>query len=328
MPGIEEAQTLRIPKTILLTSIGILFAFIVFIVVHFSEIKQFGKLLEHAQPQWLLLAALCQVGTYFCAGAVWGTIVKEAGHTISFKNLARMSVEKLTVDQLVPTGGVSGNVVIYQVMRHMGLPDFVALEALIIDIFSHYLASACMVASALAVLWFSHGIPHVVQIVASVFSVIMVGIPSLIQYVVRNPHRKLPLWVSRFSPISQGVDVVRSVSHERLYSVKILVYSTVFTVGIYLLDTITLWAMMKVTGYGIGLLPAFAALVIAYISGVITLLPGGIGGFEAGCIFILTLYGVPIEAALTGTLLLRGFILWLPLVPGLVLVQKDVRVKF
>jgi uncharacterized membrane protein YbhN (UPF0104 family) len=70
-------------------------------------------------------------------------------------------------------------------------------------------------------------------------------------------------------------------------------------------------------------LTAFVALAIATIAGVFSFLPGGVGSFEAGSTATLALLGVPVEAALTGTLLLRGLTLWLPLVPGLVLARGD-----
>ena len=72
---------------------------------------------------------------------------------------------------------------------------------------------------------------------------------------------------------------------------------------------------------------AFVVLVIGSMAGTISFLPGGIGGFEAGCVLTLHLLGVPVEDALTGTLLLRGLSLWLPLVPGLFLVRRDILVR-
>jgi glycosyltransferase 2 family protein len=63
-------------------------------------------------------------------------------------------------------------------------------------------------------------------------------------------------------------------------------------------------------------------LVAGSIGGVISFLPGGIGGFEAACAGVLVLLGVDLEEALAGTLLLRAFVLWLPLIPGLVLTRK------
>lgn len=53
--------------------------------------------------------------------------------------------------------------------------------------------------------------------------------------------------------------------------------------------------------------------------------PMGLGSFEAGSTAMLSLLGVPVPTALAGTLLLRGFTLWLPLLPGLVLMRGSFK---
>ena len=49
----------------------------------------------------------------------------------------------------------------------------------------------------------------------------------------------------------------------------------------------------------------------------------GVGTFEAGSIAALALAGLPIEAALTATLLFRGLSLWIPLIPGFLISQHE-----
>jgi uncharacterized membrane protein YbhN (UPF0104 family) len=46
-------------------------------------------------------------------------------------------------------------------------------------------------------------------------------------------------------------------------------------------------------------------------------LPGNLGAFEAALVAILHVFGFRIEPALAAALLLRGFTVWLPLIPGL-----------
>jgi uncharacterized membrane protein YbhN (UPF0104 family) len=51
--------------------------------------------------------------------------------------------------------------------------------------------------------------------------------------------------------------------------------------------------------------------------------PGGVGTFEGTCVVVLRSHGVPLEAALAATLLLRGFTFWLPMAPGLWLARRE-----
>jgi hypothetical protein len=49
--------------------------------------------------------------------------------------------------------------------------------------------------------------------------------------------------------------------------------------------------------------------------------------FEAASVAMLTTLGVGTEAALTATLLLRGFTFWLPMLPGFWLVRKELAAE-
>ena len=69
----------------------------------------------------------------------------------------------------------------------------------------------------------------------------------------------------------------------------------------------------------------FASLVIASVAMTVILTPGGLGPFESACVAMLTLFRVPVEAALAATLLLRGFTYWLPMLPGLWVSRREMR---
>jgi uncharacterized membrane protein YbhN (UPF0104 family) len=64
---------------------------------------------------------------------------------------------------------------------------------------------------------------------------------------------------------------------------------------------------------------------MASIVAMLSLIPPGIGSFEAACVALLVILGIKVETALAATLLLRGFTLWLPLVPGILLTHRELR---
>jgi len=70
---------------------------------------------------------------------------------------------------------------------------------------------------------------------------------------------------------------------------------------------------------------AFPSFILASIVASLGPIPLGLGTFEATCVSMLGVLGVPLEAALTATLLLRGFALWLPMVPGLWLAKRGLN---
>jgi uncharacterized membrane protein YbhN (UPF0104 family) len=81
--------------------------------------------------------------------------------------------------------------------------------------------------------------------------------------------------------------------------------------------------MLRAVGQDVSFLAAFPSFVVASMVATFGLVPLGLGTFEATCVAMLRTLGVPLEAALMATLLLRGFTLWLPMLPGLLLARRE-----
>ena len=321
----SKNEELKVPKAMLFLSFFLLAAFTVFVVLHFAEAEKFVQLLYKAEPKWLILAVVLQIGTYFCAGFIWNMVIRNAGHQLPLSILARLSIEKLSIDQLVPTGGMSGNLIVVRTMRRFGLPSWLAIEAVVIDIISHYITDMIMAVLALSVLWFNHNITNIIWYLVAVFTVIVIIIPTSIFWLLSHKDGHLPSWLLRFKFITNISQTVKMVSPERILLPNLLGGTTLLNISIFFLDACTLWAMIRITNYSTGILTAIVAIVLATIAGAVSFLPGGMGGFEAGSVMVLVLFDVPIEVALTSTLLFRGMTLWIPLIPGVLLTRYDTR---
>ena len=83
------------------------------------------------------------------------------------------------------------------------------------------------------------------------------------------------------------------------------------------LDVATLDVLLRSIGHPAPFQILFTSFVLASIAATLSLLPGGVGSFEAGAVASMRYLGIPLEVALTGTLLLRGLTLWLPMLPGI-----------
>jgi uncharacterized protein (TIRG00374 family) len=319
----QLAEPPRISRIGIAVSAAMLIALVAFTIGHASEARRFAVLAEHARPAWLALAFAFQLGTYACAGAIWRAVASAAGHRLRLSQLARLSVEKLSIDQLVPSGGFSGNVVVIAAMRRLGLPAALATEAIVIDILSYYAAYAVVSAAAFAVLWIHHGVTaHILWLAAATFA-LLAAVPSLAWWLLRHRDWQPGPRLGRVRALRRVLAALEGVSPDRVRDPKLLATAALLNLSVFLLDAATLWASLRATGTEVHVLTAFAALVVASLAGTFSLLPGGVGTFEAACTATLTLLGIPLEAALTGTLMLRGLTLWLPLVPGIALARRE-----
>lgn len=107
----------------LLLGILVLTGLVLFVVVHVGELERFALLLSHAEPSWLILAVILQAVTYLCAGVIWQEVTRPRANSVPTRALFRLSVEQLSVNQIVPTGGVAGNLLVFH-----AIDDWVCLH--------------------------------------------------------------------------------------------------------------------------------------------------------------------------------------------------------
>lgn len=296
--------------------------------VGFARFGDFGRFLtivRQAEPLWLIVAIVLQVLTYVCAGEVLRVSVCAAGHPLSTRVLARLSVERLTIDQFMPTGGIAGHIGAIQAMRHFGLRTAVAMEALLLDILSHHAAFAAVALLAFGILSLHNGVTPILLATLIVFAAITTAIPIVVLLFLLNPSLigRLPRQISKQRIVSRLLDVLARVSPDRILDWRTFLKATFFQTAIFVLDGATLWAVLLAIGVHVSPGAAFSVFVIATVVGTVSFIPGGVGTFEVGSVTTLVGFGVPFEGALAGTLLLRGLTLWIPLIPGSILAHQD-----
>jgi uncharacterized protein (TIRG00374 family) len=319
----EEAPS-RLSIAAWVLSIGMLAALVVFIVRNFGEAQKFAMLARQAQPWWLSLAILFQLGTYLCSGALWRAAALKGGYRLSLPVLARVSVEQLSMNQLVPASGMSGTLLVVRALRKRGVPAPVAMQTLLVDGFSSNLALAALSVLTAVILGLSGRAHPFILVIIALLAVFYALIPVGIVWLLHHRTWKPPQWLRRRRFIRHLLDAIEDVDPAQVIDARLLLEVSVYCVLVWLLDAGTLWAALLSVGTTVNPLAAFCALIVATLAGNVTLLPGGLGTFEAACTATLTLFGAPVEAALTGTLLLRGLTLWLPLLPGGVRARQEI----
>ncbi len=101
-------------------------------------------------------------------------------------------------------------------------------------------------------------------------------------------------------------------------SLPLIVKSRVFQLAIVLLDAATVWVLIRSLRETASPTGVFASFMVSTLLRTISIVPGGLGAFEAASVLTLKVAGVPLAVALAATLLFRGLSFWLPMVPGLV----------
>ena len=303
----------------------LLIAGIVIAALHWGDVKKFGKLLTEAKPIWLAAAALLQLATYFGLAAQWWVVLRRARTPEEGRDLFRLTLAKHFADQVVPTAGVSGNVLLVDRLVSYGIPRKKALAALLLQVIAYYISYALGALWVLVVLWWKSRSSLLLTGAVLVFLVIAVGIPALTLWLHRRGQERIPKWVRGWSKARKFFELVGEAPRELVRDRRLIAWLTLLNGLVFLADAATMQACVLALGVHAPLSAGYVAFMFASIAVILGPIPMGLGSFEAVSIAMLRLFGIPFEAALSATLLFRGFTLWLPLIPGGLLLRRELK---
>ena len=267
--------------------------------------------------------AVLQAATYVCASGVWQSVLRQAGVRLRLSTLVPLAVARLFTDQVVPTGGFGGRLLIVRALqrRHVELP--VAMAAVLVDLITLYAAFSMAVLVTLCILWRLHDLNRLILTATALFALIATLIPATALWL--SQGRGVPFWVRRFPRLQEVLRQISGAPRHLVRDRAVLLRCAALQLAVFLLDSATLWVMLRAVGWPTGPLETFASFIMASLAATLILMPGGLGTFETACVAMLTLLEVPVEAALAATLLQRGFTYWLPMLPGLWLSRREIR---
>jgi uncharacterized protein (TIRG00374 family) len=304
---------------------ALLIAGIVVAVLHWGDVKQFAKLLTEAKPLWLLAALGLQLATYLGLAVQWWVVLRRGRSPESVGDLLRLTFAKHFADQVVPTAGVSGNVLLVDRLEALGVPRSNAVAALLLQIIAYYLSYALGALWVLVVLWWKSRMSMLLGAAVLVFLVVAAGIPALTLWLHRRGQERIPKWIARWSKAKHFFELIGEAPTELVRDPMLIACITLLNLAVFVADAATMQACIFALGLHAPLSAGYVAFMMASIAVILGPIPMGLGSFEAVSIAMLRLFGVPFEAALSATLLFRGFTLWLPLIPGGILLREEMK---
>lgn len=323
--GVESAKGHRLRHILSWLPGVLLLAGLVAVASHFSEGKKFALLLQQARPAWILAAALLQAGTYVCSAAVWQRALHKGRARCTVRSLVPVAVARLFVDQVLPTAGFGGRLLVLRALQKRRIHTRLAVAAILIDLLTLYAAFAVCVLASLVIVAVVRDLNRLVLMLASLFPIFALSIPATVLWLSQRDLREPPRWLRR---IPRAGDLFQQVSRAPRRLVRnrpLLLEAGGLQLLVFILDAATLGAMLRAVGYDPNPAAVFASFVFAQVAATVLLIPGGLGTFEASAVAMLALFRVPVEPALTATLLLRGFTYWLPMAPGFWLSRREMK---
>lgn len=289
---------------------------VILVALHFSEEREFLRIAERAQAWWLAIAIILQAGTYLAQGEIWRMVTRAAAVAVPLSVTFKLSLAKLFIDQALPSAGISGTVVVARVLEQRGVSRAVVMASVVVDSTSYY--GAYVLTLALALLLAEVG-GHVNPLILATALFLVAFSFALITaaLVLAGRRSAAPKWLRRIPPLRRVLALLGEADPALARSAPLIFKSVLYHLAIVLLDAATVWILIRSLGEVASPAGVFASFMASTLLRTISIVPGGLGVFEATSVVTLQQAGISLPVALAATLLFRGLSFWIPMAPGL-----------
>lgn len=296
---------------------------VILVVLRIGELERFAALAQQAKPEWLLLAFALQCLTYVCAALVWYTALARTGTPHRLRSLIPLGIAKLFTDQVLPSGGISGTLLVMRGLERRKVPPPRAMGVLLVGLVSFYTAYGLAALIGLVVLQLHHTLGTIEVVIATLFAGFVVGVPSAVLSLRRLEDHPSLGRLRRVPGVAPLLKAVAAAPSEPLRDPVLMAKTITLQFTVFLLDAATLYVILYALDQTPSPLLAFASHIVADVVATIGPIPLGLGVFEGTTVVVLTMSDIPIEAALAAALLSRGLTFWLPMLPGMWLARRE-----
>jgi hypothetical protein len=249
--------------------------------------------LRGANPLWLAAAVGCQLATYVSAAAVWFRVLKRAGSPLPFRSLLRLAFVELFANQAVPTGGLSGSLMVVRGLILRGVASAVAVTALFIAALSYYAAYFMVGSLAFVLLWHSGDLNTAWRALFIAFAIVVATLGMALLLLWRTRGDLIPAAIQHWRPFAQLARMLNQVRADMLRDPRLIFEVVTLQSGIFLLDAATLWCTGRAVGLNVDVGSTFMSFILASVVATLSPVPLGLGSFEGTCTGLLHLMGRP-----------------------------------
>ncbi len=292
---------------------------VVGVALHFSEAAGFARLLEQAQPGWLAAACMLQALTYAAQAQIWRFVTGAAGMALPLAPAYGLSLVKLLVDQALPSSGVSGAIVVAGALRRRGVPQDVAMAGIVVSSAAYLLAYVAALSAGLVVMVAKGTADPLIVALVAVFIVAASAVAGL---EIGLSGRASPTGSASRGRLRRLLEPLERARPTLARNPALIATAVALQLIVVALDCLTLWALLRALGTPAPLDAVFSSFMVSTLLRTVTVIPGGLGTFEAVLVVTLHDAGIPVAAALSATLLFRGLSFWLPMLPGALLARR------
>ncbi len=293
----------------------------------------------------LLLMIPLQIWNYDAYSRMYRLLFTHLGSPVSYKSMYRLSLELNFVNHVFPSGGVSGFSYFSLRMKDYDVRPSTATMVQVLRFFLGYLGFLILLLLGILILALDGKANNFVLVLATFLGCLIVfgtmvaayivgdnnRIKSASTFLVRALNRLLSVFV-RDKPEIISLHKVRSSMDEmhRTYRVvqknrAVVKKGVMFGFLTAFTEILTIYAVYIAFGEWVNIGAVILAYAVANFAGLISVLPGGVGIYEALMTATMAAAGVPAALSLPVTVMYRVLGIALQIIPGWILYHMALR---
>jgi putative heme transporter len=310
-----------------------------------QEIIDTLRAIKHVQWWALLLIIPLQLWNYDSYARLYKTLFKKLGNKVHYKDMFRVSLELNFVNHVFPSGGVSGFSYFSLRMKDYGVRSSTATIVQLLRFFLGYLGFLVLLAVGILALAAAGRANNLVIMVATFLATLIVVGTFVLGYIIgdngrinaasaflaRVANRIIALF-RRGKPETISLAKLRSAMDEMHRSFMIIQENRgIVKKGVWygfltgFTELLTIYVVYIAFGEWVNIGAVILAYAIANFAGLVSVLPGGVGIYEALMTATLAVAGVPPALSIPVTVMYRVLGISVQIVPGWILYQMRLR---
>lgn len=306
------------------------------IVALHEEILQTLRTIGHINYWALLLMIPLQIWNYDSYARMYRLLFGRLGTKVKYSSMYRVALELNFINHVFPSGGVSGFSYFSVRMKDYGARSSSATVVQLLRFFLGYIGFLVLLSFGILALAIQGKANNLVLVVATFLACLIVFGSMIVAYIIGDNGRinaasafvarianKLLSVVRRGHPETISMARLRSAMDEmhRSYvtiqeNMEIVKKGILFGFLTGFTEILTIYVVYIAFGEWVNIGAVILAYAIANFAGLISVLPGGVGIYEALMTGTLAVAGVPAALSIPVTIMYRVLSIALQIVPG------------
>lgn len=316
-------------------------AFFWIIVTRLVQIENLFKTLQRGQGQWLILAALLQLGFYLAYSAIYQSAFHSVGMSKhGLLHLLPLSFAAIFVNVVAPSGGAAGAALFVDDAKRRGASPARAAAGVLVKTLADFTAITLVLAAGMAYL-FSRGSLKNYQVAgAMLFLLFLSGLAAMLMLSIWKPDALCSLlkglqklldrvWLRIKHRPALSADWAEHNTAELVRASRALTQhptrpgrAFLISVGSHLLNMASLYAIFRAFQHPVEAGAVVAGYAMALLFLIVSITPMGIGVVEGMMVLAFQSLGIPGTTSAVVALSFRGLGFWLPFLIGFMVLRR------